>query len=41
VSARSRSDSCRCNDCGYTVEVAEGLPSTCPKCGGALTLVER
>lgn len=39
TSTHGRSEQCECNDCEYAVEVGDELPSTCPKCGGALTLV--
>lgn len=37
--SQRESERCRCTDCGYTVEIAGDVPSTCPDCGGALTLV--
>lgn len=39
TSAHRRSERCECHDCEYTVAVDDELPATCPKCGGALTLV--
>ena len=39
AAASAESGDCECNDCEYTVEITEGLPSTCPECGGALTFV--
>jgi len=38
-SADARSGRCECVDCEYAVELADGVPSTCPECGGALTFV--
>ncbi|PSQ47811.1 hypothetical protein BRD15_06525 [Halobacteriales archaeon SW_6_65_15] len=37
--ANGGSGNCECNDCDYTVEIADGLPPKCPNCGGALTRV--